>query len=239
MLLLYWQTNTPAYAGEPIEHKQQPRSFTRNINKTASANYLLYLPHSHLHDISKRWPLIIFLHGSGERGDDLSKVKEQGLPKLLETKDDFPFIVISPQIPMYENWDIDVLDALLDEALEQLPVDPDRVYITGLSLGGHATWQWAAHSPDRFAAIAPVCGAGPLARACRLSHVPIWAFHGDQDTIVPFAASESMVKAVQSCGGEAHLTAYPGVGHDAWTDTYANPELYSWFLQHRRGTLPN
>ncbi|MGZ8982678.1 MAG: carboxylesterase family protein [Methylotenera sp.] len=236
MLAIFWLNGTPARAAEPLSAGQQPQSFSRQVSKTVTANYLLYLPKDYKHDKERRWPLIIFLHGAGERGDDLSKIKVNGLPKLLETNGDFPFIVISPQVPKDSNWDIDVLDALLDEALEQLPVDPSRVYLTGLSMGGYATWEWAIQRPERFAAIAPVCGSGLRYRACRLSHVPVWAFHGDQDPIVPFREDELMVKDVQSCGGEAQLTTYAGGGHDAWTETYANPELYNWFLKHRLGS---
>jgi predicted peptidase len=234
ILVLLWCNASASLAAEPLTSRQQAQSFTRHINKTITANYLLYLPKDYANNKERLWPLIIFLHGSGERGDDLEKLKVNGLPKLLETKSDFPFIVISPQVPSEGDWEIDKLDALLDEALERLPIDSNRVYLTGLSMGGHATWKWAVQRPDRFAAIAPVCGAGPRYRACRLTNVPVWAFHGDQDSVVPFAESEIMVKAVQSCGGEAQLTTYIGGGHDAWTETYANPKLYDWFLKQKR-----
>lgn len=236
LLLTFWLNSMSALAAEPLQSSQQAQAFSRQISKTVTANYLLYLPQGYDIDKNRRWPLIVFLHGSGERGEDLNKIKVNGLPKLLETKHDFPFIVVSPQVPSEDDWDIDTLDALLDEVLELLPVDRDRVYLTGLSMGGHATWKWAVQRPERFAAIAPVCGAGPRYRACALTHLPIWTFHGDQDTVVPYSASEIMVKAVQACGGEVQLTTYPGGGHDAWTETYANPELYHWFLQHKRTT---
>lgn len=229
-------SSIPVQAAEPLSAGQQAQSFSRQVSKTVTANYLLYLPDTYEVDKNRRWPLIIFLHGSGERGNDLSKLKVHSLPKLLDTRRDFPFIVISPQAPPDGDWDTNVLDALLDDVLEKLPIDPERVYLTGLSMGGHTTWNWAANSPERFAAIAPVAGIGPHFRSCRLLHVPVWAFHGDQDSVVPFKEDELMVKAVQSCGGEARLTAYAGGGHDAWSETYANPELYKWFLQHVRTT---
>lgn len=223
-----------AWAGDRSADPLQAHSFTRPVSKTAAAHYLLYLPQRYAEETSRRWPLIVFLHGSGERGEDLATVKRHGLPKQLASHQELPFIVASPQLPSDADWDIDTLNALLDELLERLPIDPDRVYLTGLSLGGHATWRWATHNPERFAAIAPVCGAGWQSLACRLAHVPVWAFHGDQDPVVPFAMSAAMVNTVQSCGGDARLTTYPGSGHDAWSETYANPQLYTWFLQHRR-----
>lgn len=237
MLIVFSLNNTPAQAEEPRLTGQLPQSFSHLISKTVTNNYLLYLPAAYAADRERRWPLIIFLHGSGERGDDLSKIKVNGLPKMLESERNFPFIVVSPQVPLEGNWDVDVLDALLDDVLERLPVDPDRVYLTGLSMGGYATWNWATQRPERFAAIAPVCGIGSRYRACRLLNVPVWAFHGDHDSVVSFKEDELMVKAVQSCGGEAQLTTYTGGGHDAWTETYANPQLYNWFLQHQRGLL--
>lgn len=229
---------THTLAPKPLVTGQQAQSFSHQITKTVAANYLLYLPQDFKQDTKQRWPLIIFLHGSGERGDDLSKVKIHGVPKivdkLIENKQNFPFIVISPQVPADEDWDVDTLDAMLDDVLKRLPIDRDRVYLTGLSLGGHATWRWASKRPERFAAIAPVCGAGVRSHACRLTHVPVWAFHGDQDSVVPYMASDSMVTAVQACGGDAQLTTYIGGGHDAWTKTYENQKLYDWFLQHKR-----
>lgn len=236
MLVTLWLNTISAQAAEPLSVGQQAQTFSRQVSKTVTTNYLLYLPDTYEVDKNRHWPLIIFLHGSGERDNDLSKLKVHSLPKILDTRRDFPFIVVSPQAPPDGDWDTNVLDALLDEMLEKLPIDPDRVYLTGLSMGGHATWSWAVNRPDRFAAIAPVAGIGPHYRSCRLLHVPVWAFHGDQDSVVPFKEDESMVKAVQSCGGEARLTAYAGAGHDAWSETYANPELYKWFLQHVRAT---
>jgi predicted peptidase len=127
-----------------------------------------------------------------------------------------------------------VLDALLQEILQQLPVDSERVYLTGLSMGGYGTWSFATDHPERFAAIAPISGAGDPDRACLLKHVPIWAFHGGKDPVVYLKDDQDMVDAVRDCGGDAKFTVYPDGGHDVWTQTYDNPELYRWFLEHRR-----
>ncbi len=123
---------------------------------------------------------------------------------------------------------------MLDELPARLPVDADRIYLTGLSLGGYGIWNIAIDHPERFAAIAPICGAGESDNACRLKSVPVWAFHGGSDSVVPLKDDQDMVDAVRACGGDVKFTVYPGVDHDAWTQTYANPALYQWFLQHRR-----
>jgi predicted peptidase len=221
------------------EAGQHPQQFERTITKTVGAQFLLYVPEG-VGSPGKRWPLIMFLHGSGERGKDLERVKVNGPPKALENQKDFPFIVVSPQLPENAAWSSDVLGALLDEVIERLPVDTNRVYLTGLSLGGYATWDFACDFPGRFAAIAPVCGVGDPDRACRLKPVPVWAFHGAEDPVVPLKDDEEMVNAVKACGGQVKFTVYANTGHDAWTQAYANPGLYAWFLEHRKNSgLPS
>ena len=182
---------------------------------------------------SRLWPLLLFLHGSGERGDDLAKVKVHGPPKQLDGRDDFPFVVVSPQCPEDQRWQADALAALLDDVTKRLRIDPDRVYVTGLSMGGRGTWDLAMSYPERFAAIAPVCGGALPDRACRLRDVPVRAFHGAKDPVVPLAESETVVDAVRKCGGTA-VVVYPDAGHDSWTATYAEPSLWDWLLSHRR-----
>ncbi len=213
---------------------QHPQAFEKQISKTVRSRFLLYLPQAYDAAVTKKWPLIIFLHGSGERGDDLEQVKQHGPPKMVQSNADFPFIVVSPQAPADTSWDSDTVNALLDELMARLPVDADRIYLTGLSLGGYGTWNIAADHPERFAAIAPICGAGETDNACRLKNVPIWAFHGGSDSVVPLKDDQDMVDAVKACGGDVKFTVYPGVDHDSWTRTYANPALYQWFLQHKR-----
>lgn len=216
---------------------QSPQAFEAQVRKRVGLRFLLFLPAGYAKS-KQRWPLLIFLHGSGERGDDLEHVKVNGPPKIVAMQKDFPFVVASPQLPEGMIWDTDALNALLDQLLAQLKVDPERVYLTGLSLGGHGTWSFAAQYPERFAAIAPISGVGNPAQACRLKEVPIWAFHGAQDTVVPIEGDQKMVDAVRACGGNVEFTVYPDVGHDAWTQTYDNPGLYRWLLQQRRKAAP-
>jgi predicted peptidase len=215
-----------------LEPGQHPHSFVRTKRIETSGELLLFLPAGFRNDGRTRYPLLIFLHGSGESGHDLEKLKLYGPPKILAAGADFPFIVASPQAR--DRFDPVTLDAMLDELLEQLPIDPDRVYLTGLSMGGKWTYGWASLYPERFAAIAPVCGTWDPADACHLKHIPVWAFHGDQDPTVPLAGDQAMVDAIKACGGEARITVYPNVGHDSWTTTYANQDLYQWLLQQRR-----
>lgn len=213
---------------------QQPQAFERRITKIVRGKYLLYLPKEYGSSRRHRFPLILFLHGSGERGDDLERVKAHGPPKLVAQGQEFPFIIVSPQCPLDENWDPDMLIGLLDTITKKYAVDTDRVYLTGLSMGGFGAWRLAAEYPERFAAVAPICGAGNPATAARLKNTPIWAFHGAKDPVVPIKGDQEMVDAVKAAGGDVKFTIYPEAEHDSWTETYNNPELFQWFLQHRR-----
>jgi predicted peptidase len=196
--------------------------------------YQFFLPKAYAANTDEKFPLIIFLHGSGERGADLAKVKVHGPPKIVDSDPNFPFIVVSPQAPEGERWDVSKLDALLAEVRKNYRIDESRIYLTGLSMGGFGTWDWAIARPGLFAAIAPVCGRSDVSKAAMLKDMPIWAFHGDNDTAVDMAGSFDMVAAVRKAGGNPRLTIYPDTGHDSWTRTYADPALYYWFLQHRR-----
>jgi predicted peptidase len=146
-----------------------------------------------------------------------------------------PFIVVSPQCPKEMNWEPIELVALLDEVGKKYKADPDRVCVTGLSMGGFGTWRLAAYAPERLAAIAPICGGGEKHWARRFAKLPVWAFHGAKDAGVPLERSEVMIEAIKKAGGEPKLTIYPDAGHDAWTETYNNPELYTWLLAQKRG----
>lgn len=201
---------------------------------TDHINYLLYLPSSYGRDIVTQWPLIIFLHGSEERGDDPDMVKEFGIPSWLDARDDFPFIVISPQCPTGLRWSPAWIKSILDEAEGKLRVDESRVYLTGFSMGGYGTWDTAVAYPERFAAIAPIAGGGNAGLAGRLKDMPIWAFHGEMDVNVPVTESISMVDAVKPYTKDVKLTIYPNMTHDVWTMTYKNNDLYSWFLSHAK-----
>lgn len=182
-----------------------------------------------------RWPLLLFLHGACERGNNLADVARHGPPMLVERNRVLPLIVISPQCPTGGYWDPRVLAQLLDQAQATWPVDPDRVYITGMSMGGYGAWMVLARQPHRFAAAALVCGGGNPMDAPRLKHLPIWLFHGERDDVVPVSESLTIAHALESAGGNVRLTLYPDADHDAWTRTYDNPELYDWLLSHHRG----
>lgn len=211
---------------------QTPVKFEKQIVKTLKADYLLYLPKDYGKDAGKKWPVLLFLHGSGESGADIEKVKAHGPPKLIAAGKEFPFIVVSPQSPG-GGWNVEVLNNLLDEIIKTHTVDENRIYLTGLSMGGYGTWAWAQDSPKRFAAIAPICGGGMPRRAYAIRNVPIWVFHGAKDPTVPIKEAEDMVAALKNAGAnDVKFTVYPEAGHDSWTATYDNPELYEWFLKH-------
>jgi predicted peptidase len=215
--------------------KQVPQNFSKKITMTVDCNYLLYLPADYDKDTKKQWPLIMFLHGAGERGKKVQTVAKFGLAKLTAKGKQFDFIIVSPQCPNDVWWPekTDVLINLLDEIETKYRVDTDRVYLTGLSMGGFGTWSLACRYPQRFAAIAPICGGGELPGAHRLKNVPVWAFHGAKDDVVPVARSQEMVDSINKIGGNAKITIYPEAGHDSFTVTYDNPELYQWFLSHK------
>jgi predicted peptidase len=197
-------------------------------------DYSLYLPQGYEKE-GKAWPLVLFLHGAGESGQDLNKVKVHGPPKLVEAGKEFPFIVVSPQAPRM-GWDVNTLNALLDDILSNYRVDRDRIYVTGLSMGGFGTWALAAAYPERFAALVPICGGGNTADAKKLVNIPIWVFHGAKDNVVPPSRSESMVNALKEAGAKnLKFTLYPNANHDSWTETYNNPEMWNWLLQQKRG----
>lgn len=213
------------------QEKQTAHIFQEEVKITLSANYLLYLPKDYA-DSDKEFPLVLFLHGMGERGTDIEKVKTHGLPKLINEGKEFPFIVVSPQCPDEYFWNDDLLLALLDEIEDDYRVDKNRIYITGLSMGGHGTWTLALAQPDRFAAIAPVCGWSHPVEFQKIANKPIWIFHGAKDFVVPVSASEQMFEKLKSCSGtDVKLTIYPEANHDSWTETYNNEELYKWLLE--------
>ncbi len=218
--------------------------FRQQITRTVELGYLLYLPKEYDIESGKRWPLMLFLHGAGERGANLSLVTKHGPPKLVARGTNFPFIIVSPQCPAGQRWDIDALLALLDDVVARHRIDTNRVYLTGLSMGGFGSWSLAARFPERFAAVAPICGGGEridVTLAGRGNHealktLGVWAFHGAKDRTVPLEESEKMVAAFKKAGClEVELTVYPEAGHDSWTAAYNNPKLFEWFMKHERG----
>ena len=221
----------------------QRQRFEKQVIKTIDLGYLLYLPKDDETQSGKRWPLMLFLHGAGERGTNLSLVSVHGPPKLVKQKTHFPFIVVSPQCPAGQRWDNDALLALLDDLIARHKVDTNRVYLTGLSMGGFGTWSLASRYPERFAAVAPICGGGEVidvklasrSKAEALKTLGVWAFHGAKDPVVALAESQRMVAAFKKAGcKEVELTVYPEAGHDSWTEAYDDPKLFEWFLAHQR-----
>lgn len=202
----------------------------------AAGNYpfQLFLPQGYAADTGKQWPLLIFLHGSGERGDDVAKVKVHGPPKIADRDPAFPFILVSPLLGADQDWDIERLDRLLDHVSRRYRVDRSRIYLTGLSRGAHASWRWTIAQPRRFAALAAVAGRGNAGEACRLMDLPVWAFHGDRDDVVVPEGSFAMARAIRACGGrKVRLSIYPDLGHNAWDPAYDDPKLYEWLLAQR------
>jgi len=217
-------------------------------NPRAGFQCWVYLPtHYTPLDETKKWPLLLFLHGSGECGDDIGKVRNYAIPRMLAqpggAPKNWPFITVSPQSPRMWFQPGQLL-ALLDTMEREYSVDTRRVYVTGLSMGGIGAWELAASAPERFAAVAPVCGAGRPAHAARLAKLPVWAFHGADDTSVPPSGpfnmggfqgvgSVSMVEAIKHAGGtRAKATVYPDTGHNMWDRAYSDPMLYKWLLSH-------
>jgi len=218
-----------------------PRKFTETI----SGDYLLFLPRDYDANSGKRWPLILFLHGAGERGADVWRAATHGPTKYIAQHPEFPFILAVPVCPAGKIWSHEVLLGILDDVTAKNAVDTNRVYLTGLSMGGFGSWSLALQYPERFAAVAPICGGegalsmllslGDSTKSSALKSLPIWAFHGGKDPVVPLAESERMVAMLKKAGvTDVKLTVYPEAQHDSWTETYNNPELYAWFLAHER-----
>ena len=197
--------------------------------------YLLYLPEGYANDTVTKWPLILFLHGSGESGDDVEKVKVNGPPKLIAQGKKFPFIVVSPQAADARvAFEAEVMKGLLTDLKKKYRVDDDRGYVTGLSMGGYSTWDLAQKHPEEFAAIAPICGGGDADKVWKLRHIAVWCFHGAKDDAVPIAASQQMVDALKKYNANVRFTVYPNANHNSWDETYNNDSLYTWFLSQKR-----
>ena len=227
-----------AVASASLAADQKPMTFKSTIKHQAELDYLLSLPQGYDDDKEKSWPLILFLHGAGERGDDVNLVAKHGPPKLIAAGKDIPAIVVSPQCPTDQWWTdhLEALTALLDETARKYRVDPDRVYVTGLSMGGYGTWALLARDTERrFAAAIPICGGGNRMGLLRAVELPIWAFHGDADPVVPLDETTRLVESLQKRGSKnVKLTVYPGVEHDSWTQTYDDPAVWEWLFAQKR-----
>jgi predicted peptidase len=208
----------------------------RQLKVETSVSYDLSYLLAEPDEVAEPWPVVLFLHGAGERGDDLDLVTLHGPPKQARAGQQLPFLMVAPQCPdgSWWNWQTEALIALLDEIQAGHPVDPDRIYLTGLSMGGIGVWELAARYPDRFAALVPICGIGGPWFASRLARTPIWAFHNEDDQAVPVSGTTQVVEAIRAAGGEARMTIKPTGGHDSWTAAYDDPQLYAWMLEQHR-----
>lgn len=210
-----------------------PKEVAGKLQKM-NKEYLVYKPFNY--KTTEKSPLIIFLHGSGERGDNIFKVAKHGIPKVAPKNVDFPFLAISPQClkTKKSGWEVSDLNLLLDYVLENYKVDKSRIYLTGLSMGGSGSWRWLADRKNTFAAAAIVCARTNPEDAPKFGKLPIWVFHGDADSVVKISESQEMVDAIKKAEGNVKFTIYPGVKHDSWTETYDNQALYKWFLSFKK-----
>jgi predicted peptidase len=196
--------------------------------------YQLYLPKDYT-SAKKTYPLVIYLHGGSQRGDDLNKLNEYGLPYQVKQGQHYEFIIASPQCPTGKFWSTDNwFEPLYDELVKKYRIDPKRMYLTGISMGGYGTWQTAVAYPDKFAAILPLCGGcDDSTQICRINHVPVWAFHGAADDVIPIEETERLVRRLNECDGRVKFTRLPNAGH-AIQHIYGDRSIYDWLLQQRK-----
>ncbi len=219
------------------------KGYQVEIRDSEGYSFLLFTPANESQKIDGKYPTILFLHGIGERGNDLQLLKQEGLPKILDGNTSFPFIVISPQCPTSTEWyytnenNIGAMERMLDDAISRFPIDTNRIYITGLSMGGIGTWYFAINLPDRFAAMAPVAFRGDGWSPCPAKDIPVWGFHGALDSVIPLTSAQSIVNQFKNCGGSIEFTVYSDLSHDCWIRTYNNPDLYTWFLKYNKQNL--
>ena len=214
---------------------QVSRRMEKNVVRKIHMDYLLYLPIDFTY--GKKWPLLLFLHGAGERGNDLEKVKTHGPPKLIGGGKQLPFILVSPQCPSYLWWTDKKLEVkkIIDDVTGLYPVDMNRIYITGLSMGGFGTFEMVKAYPNLFSAAVPICGGfKDLEGVEKIKHVPFWIFHGDDDKTVPVDMSKKAAENISKAGGSARLTIYPGIGHNSWSAAYDTQEVYDWMMAQRK-----
>ena len=243
---------TLGFAVAFVDAGQDARKMTKEV-EGQKLGYWLHVPEEEAP--VEGWPILLFLHGAGERGENLDRVKVHGPPKLIQKVDELSnAVVISPQCPKENWWVARTLMQLLREVIAGLgtSVDLNRVYVTGLSMGGYGSWDLLSKYPDFFAAAAPICGGGDIGRLSlnlgakikrsfsiedlkKAGNIPVWAFHGEKDGVVPQKESEILVAALKAAGNKRiKFTSYPGVNHDSWTRTYANPEFYKWIFSQSK-----
>lgn len=212
--------------------KAEGGSFSTEITVKKQLNYLLYTPEN----IKQSKPLIIFLHGSGEKGNDLEKVKVHGPFKYLKTHK-LDAYVLAPQCPQEEYWDEEVLYRLIQKVIKENKIDPDRIYLTGLSMGGWGAWNLAFAHPDMFSALVPIAGfvdRVPMIENCKIKDIPTRIFHGLLDDVVDVSYSVNIYKKLQTCSTDIELTIFDDANHDSWTRVYDDPAIYEWMLQQKK-----
>lgn len=217
-----------------LVHAQGQQSHKSSIEISATWEYLLYLPSDYQNDTTTQFPLMLYLHGGGESGGNIEELKRHGLPGLIEEGKEFPFIILSPQNPHKKKfWDDTAVIALLDEVQKNYRVDPKRIYLLGVSRGAYGAWHLMVQYPDRFAAVVAISGEAPATYAQWVTNMPVWVFHGMEDESIPISESDSMVAALRKNGNQVRYTRYEDTGHDAWTATFKNQEVYEWLLRQR------
>lgn len=207
--------------------------FNKEIKKQITYQYLSLFPADYQQRIENKFPLLLYLHGAGERGNDLNLLRRNGIPKLTSEGAELPFVVIAPQCPENSRWDIDGLIALLDDAIDRHRIDNKRIYLTGLSMGGQAVWLMANAISERLAAVVPICGLYVKLDLEKFRSLPIWCFHGAMDEIVPLSHSLMMIRELEESGCSPKFTIYEHSGHDSWTETYENAKVFKWLLSQK------
>jgi len=222
--------------GEGIKNKSSEK-FITNLAMQVSLKYHIYFPNNY-HDSDTKFPLVLFLHGAGERGDDLRLVEKHGIPKMINNGINFPFITVAPQCPKFQYWsepvNVKTLLLLVEEIIKKNKVDIERIYATGLSMGGYGTLAIAKERPDLFSAIIPVCGGLDTTDIERLKDIPIWLFHGAEDKVVPVENSELIYDLLKPINPEIKITIYKGINHNSWEMTYNNQNIYEWMLKYKK-----
>jgi predicted peptidase len=226
MPVTIWPQNGDSLSG------LKPHKFEKELKRDVRANCLLYLPRDY--GEKEKWPLILYLHGGRGRGDDLSLLDWYPLPKMLSQNDTYPFMALIPQCPAGEMWtDTELLKSLLHDVMTKYKVDKNRVYLIGYSMGGTGAWHMAYKHPEMFAAVAPMSGNTNPWWASRLKDIPIWAFHGQKDTLISVSETEQMAEAIRKEGGSIRVSIDPERGHSP-PSIAKHEELFEWLLKQKR-----
>jgi len=217
------------------------KTLSVDMNRSHQLKYLIYLPKDYL---TKKYPLVLFLHGAGERGTNLKDIEIHGLPKLVRNGKKFPFIIIAPQCPLNLWWSdplpVDLLSKLVNDIVMKYGIHKNNVFCTGLSMGGYGTLALSIKNPKLFSAIIPICGGVDIKNffdILNLKDLPIWLFHGDKDEVIPLENSQSIYKVLKPVNKNIKLTVYKGVDHNSWDRAYDDNELYKWMLSHKETSI--